>query len=154
MKNDSRNISELLEKYHNFDECVLVDIDWRDYGLTVDLAFNYIWQENGTIRANLDAEEIVILRFKLVQELHVIGALNEAKITQPEAVDWGINTVALVKMEEKEEFLNKYRNFSIPFHHVAVRWEYERRIDIVFSDLEVFRKTPRIVGRRGQAGGV
>jgi hypothetical protein len=64
------DIKKTLEKYHNFQECIIREIHWLDYGLTYELKFNYIWDASGNVRKNLDTDVPITLRFNLVQEFH------------------------------------------------------------------------------------
>ena len=141
---------KILEQYHQLAECILLEINWTHYGTTAELAFNYVWTDEGKIRSHLEQEERLVLKFKWVQEFHIKNALNNAMLAQPERINWGLNEIAFVKIEENEAFLKNYRFLSIPFHHAAILWEDERRIDIVFGDLEVESQaslTPYLWGR-------
>ena len=126
-----------IEQYHQFAECILVEINWTNYGTTAELVFNYVWTDDGKIGSNLEQAEIVVLKFKRVQEFHLKNALNDDILAQPERINWGLNEIACVRIEDNADVLKSYRSLSIPFHHAAILWEDERRIDIVFGDLEV-----------------
>jgi hypothetical protein len=133
---------ELLAEYQDFQECVLLDVRWRQWGFALELVFDYIWKEKDVLRDNLDAEEKVVLRFSAVQEFHVSYKWNDFILSEPEVIDWGSGEISLIRLEENESFLEKYRSRPVPFHHVAVLWEGsdKRRIDIVFSQLEIWRE--------------
>jgi hypothetical protein len=63
--------------------------------------------------------------------------MNASMLAEPERMDWGISEVASIRLEEDSLFLSKYRHLAIPFHHLTCWWENDRRIDIVFSELEI-----------------
>jgi hypothetical protein len=150
MLSNATQMMKTLEQYNQLAECILLEMNWTHSGTTAELVFNYVWTDGGKIRPNLEQEEIVVVKFKLVQEFYIKNALNDAMLAQPERINWGLNEIAFVKIEENEAFLKNYRFLSIPFHHAVILWEDERRIDIVFGDLEVESRvslTPYLWGR-------
>ena len=143
---------ELIYNHHQFQECVLTEIKWRNWGLGLDLVFNYIWpdcdgffiDERGhkrvklvTPRSDLDTPLFKTLSCQLVQEFSVHNYLNDQVINHPDEVDWGFSEIALVDIPDDNAFLSKYRHHRIAFHHVRVLWEGDRRIDIVCKDLAI-----------------
>lgn len=137
---DKDRISRVLEEYNNLSECILLECNLKNYGMTVELVFNYIWEDNGTVRSNLKSQEILVLTFHIVQELHIRNVLSDIVCINQEEINWGINEIALVKIENDQNFLCPYQSLSIPFNHIVIFWEDERRIDIVFSALEIIRR--------------
>ena len=136
----SQAVSEMkrvLERYNKFQECVLTDIVWTNQGTSLEIVFDYIWGEDGKIRSNVDQQAKVVLRFSLVQEFHMRAGLNQAMLAEPDRINWGINEIALVDIDEDETALAPYCGLSLPFYHAIILWETERRIDIVFSHLDV-----------------
>jgi RDD family len=146
------DISSFLAKYHGFDDCVLVGIDWRDHGLMIDIQLNSIYGPDGGLRGNLDEEELVSFRCSLVQEFHLSNALNQDQVLRPEEMTWSRNIISQIRLEEGSEMLRKYDKLSIQFHHIAIRWEnQDQRIDVVCSDLEFFQQTPRLLNKEPRA---
>jgi hypothetical protein len=133
-------MKDLLAKYYNLEECVLLDVRWKQWGFSLELVFDYIWKEKDVVRNNLDVEDRVVVRFSAVQEFHASYEWNHNILSEPKVLDWGSAEVARVCLENSESFLAKYHSRPMPFHHVAVRWESERRMDVVFSELEIFRE--------------
>lgn len=136
-------IKELLESYHNLSECVIEQINWTDFGTTVEVVFDYIWTDDGRIRPDLEHPENVTLKFRLVQEFRMHNALNAAMCAHPEEMGWGLNEIAVARVND--DVYDQYRFLPVPFNHVAFLWEDERRIDIIFSELEVSRQ-PQLIG--------
>jgi hypothetical protein len=135
-------MKDLLAKYQDFQECVLLDVRWKQWGFALELVFDYIWKDKDVLRDNLVAEERVVLRFSAVQEFHASYKWNDFILNEPEVIDWGSGEISLIRLEESESFLEKYRSRTVPFHHAAVLWEGsdKRRMDIVFSQLEIWRE--------------
>jgi hypothetical protein len=135
-------MKDLLAKYQDFQECVLLDVRWRQWGFSLELVFDYIWKEKDVLRENLDIEEKVVLKFSAVQEFHASYKWNDFIFSEPEVIDWGSGEISLIRLEESESFLGEYRSRPVPFHHAAVLWEGSdgRRMDIVFSQLEIWRE--------------
>ena len=62
------------------------------------------------------------------------NALNSKMLRNPESINWGLNEVALVKVVDDR--LQIYEHSPVPLTHLAFLWEGERRIDVIFSELE------------------
>jgi catechol-2,3-dioxygenase len=57
-------------------------------------------------------------------------------LRNPESINWGLNEVALLRVIDDQE--SKPDKVSTPpLTHVAFLWESNRRIDVVFAELEV-----------------
>jgi hypothetical protein len=148
----SVEIREVLFNHYHFGECALTKVVWMAYGTVLEFVFDYIYQDsegfqidsrgNPTtrepkIRPDLDQPLIKTLRFHSVQEFHVYNRLNDAQLDNPDQINWGFGEVSAVTLEDSSQFLANYRHQSSTFHHVAVTWEGDRRIDVVFAKLEV-----------------
>ncbi|GAA2213980.1 hypothetical protein GCM10009850_094440 [Nonomuraea monospora] len=123
----AEDIERLLTGHRHFEECLLADVRWRHYGTTVELVFNSIW-DGDRIRPDILARpRLVTVRLHLVQEFRLANAINEAVARDPESLDWGFSEVAMVSLAEEG-----------PDHHrLAVLWEGDRRIDVVFRGLDI-----------------
>ncbi len=139
-------IRELLRSYHNFSECIIEDMRWRDYATTLDVMFNYIWDGQEGISLDPKQPELVVVRFKLVQEFRLNNALNSYMCAHPEELNWGLNEVAMVKISD-DDAPQSYPFLPISFNHVILLWEGERKIDILFSEMEILQK-PRLALNR------
>lgn len=136
---DQHEIRVALQQLRNLAECILMDICVSHFGTEWTLRFNYVWNEIGTIRDNLDKESLVELRFSVVQEFKLVNALTESMYENVGEINWGISEVADVQICDTNSVLHQYQNANVPFHHVICQWENERRIDIVFSTMTVLR---------------
>lgn len=132
-------IKELLSQYNRFEECIIREIKWLDYGLTYEVIFDYIWDEEGKIRKNLDVDLRVSIRFNLVQEFHFNSNLDKHMVLHSENINWGINDISLIQVAENSASLEKYADLPIPFYHIEIRWEDARRIDIICAGIEILR---------------
>jgi len=138
------NIKNLLENFQNFDDCILLSIKWTDFGNTLELTFDYIWDENGKLRHNLNEEEPIVLRFKLVQEFNFKSGLNKSMVLEPEQINWGINEISCIRLLESSDMLKQYESLPKGFHHVGIFWEFDRQIDIIFSEMEIIKRGLKI----------
>jgi hypothetical protein len=126
-----------LQRYNHFDECILLDVNVHQYQTVLELQLNYIWKSHNVLRDDIDDPEVVLVRFTGVQEVHIYNDLSSAMLEQPEGLNWGMNEVSLVRLENDVDLLEKYEHLDQTFHHVAVLWENDRRIDVVFRELEI-----------------
>lgn len=133
----SDSMRAYLRHHNDFGECVLEEVRWEHFGTVIVLVFDYVWDDDGAIRASLNVPLLKTLRFHNVQELHVLNALSEHLSLHPSEVNWGLSEVAAVQLVDDPEVLARYQSLPIPLHHLRCSWEGERHIDIVFSTLEV-----------------
>ena len=128
---EPREIENVLRQHKEFSECIIEEFVLRDYATTFEVVINYIWNVDGTIRSNVNEPVRVRLTFRSVQELRFINALTDQMLKNPEAINWGLNEVSLIRLEkdpvESIETLTQ----------VAFLWEGDRRIDVYFIELEV-----------------
>jgi hypothetical protein len=144
-------IREFLFNHYEFGECILQDVKWIAEGTCLEFVFNYIWSDDKGFyldtagkpaikqcetRPDLNMPLLKVLRFNLVQELHVRNHLNRMQQAELGKIGWRISEVARVSIEDDNLFLAAYRDQAVQFHHVSCRWEDDRRIDIVFSELQ------------------
>jgi hypothetical protein len=130
-------ISDYLKQHRLFAECIVEDVLWQHYGTIIDIVIQYIWLDDGTVRPAYLPRVSKTLRFHVVQELRLVNGLNVHTSLRPDAINWGLSEVAAVRLLDDEGLLNKYRHLPISAHHIALLWEGTRRIDIVFSTLEI-----------------
>ena len=135
--NHRKEIEAFLKNHKNFSECIIEELALKDYGTTLDVAFNYIWTDSGELRPDLDKPKNIALRFRLVQELRINNSLNSSIFEHPESINWGLNEVALVQVVKDDRALQVRGDSLALLNHVEFLWEGERRIDVVFSELEV-----------------
>lgn len=136
--NSSEEIARALADYNNLQECVIETMALEDYGTTVKIVFNYIWNERGEVREDLDQVRRLIVRFRRVQRFHLENALNPHMSEFPEELNWGLNEIAAMRPVEGDD-LAAYRDFPVPFHRMEIVWDSGRRIDLIFSEVEVIR---------------
>ena len=143
MTTDAALMKARLAPFKDFQECVLRDIRWREFALSVDFIFNNIWDRQGGIRKDLGSrDDLVTVSFNLIQEFRFRAGLNESMCRKPELINWGINEVATIQILDDSATLEPYRSLPIPFHHAVISWEWERRIDMVFSSMLVVPERP------------
>ena len=130
-------IADYIARNRGFEECILEDVRWRHYGTVVDLVFDYVWVSDGTVRSDFEPSNLKVLTFHNVQEFHLFNGQSEHMALHPEELNWGASEVAAVRIVDEPGILRSYAHLPIPIHHVRCAWEGDRRIDIVFSTLEV-----------------
>lgn len=130
-------ITDYLRRHRDFEECVLEDVRWLHFGTTVELVFDYIWDHDGTVRPEYAPANRKTLVLRNVQELHVWNALSEYMVLHPNELNWGLSEVSSVRLVDDEQVLGRYALLPIPLHQLRCNWEHERRVDVVFSTLDV-----------------
>ena len=125
-----------LKKYNFLQECILKDIVWKDYTTNLDLVFKNIWTDKGSLRVDLDQERLLVLKFKFVQEFHFTGGLQKDILHHSELVNWGLNEISFLKVEENSNLLKKY-NQQNELNHMNIIWEGKRKISLIFRTLNL-----------------
>ena len=129
---ESKDIEKFLIEHQGFKECIIEEFRLTDYGTTFEVAINYIWDAIGQLRSNIDEPQRLVLRFRLVQELHINNALTQQMLRHPENINWGLNEIARIKFVKETVEAGSER----PFMHLAFVWEGDRRIEVIFSEFE------------------
>lgn len=129
---DPQEVETWIAKHNGFSECIIERLVLSHYGTTFEVVMNYIWDANGSVRSDLDESRQIIIRFLLVQELRINNALTRELLVASENINWGLNEVALVTLVKERDQLGSDPSFM----HLAFLWEGNRRIDVVFSQLE------------------
>jgi hypothetical protein len=131
----------MLKSYKYFQECILLDLDWKHHGLVLDLVFDYVWDKSGTIRRDEKIERVII-RLSLVQEVQFMTGLDYTALDNIENLNWGMDEIAIVKIINDGELLYKYRSFDRQLFHLLVDWdfssiEFKRNLNVIFSEMKI-----------------
>lgn len=135
-------IKRAIDGLRGLSECLLDDVRWRAYGSVVDLVFNNVWTPAGEVRRDVGTRgDPVVLRCHLVHHLSLHGALTDAQVLQPGEIRWGLSEVAVVRVRGDSPLSKTLASIPLPVHHIEVLWERARRLDVVFSYLEIERQS-------------
>jgi hypothetical protein len=121
-------IINILKDHKYFQECILEDILFDDYGTSVVLLFDYIWSKNFEVRENLDEKQIIKLKFSSVNRFLIENELSKSVIEEPEMINWGFNEISKINLIETHN--------SKQFHQIEILWETRRKILIEFVNLD------------------
>ena len=122
----SRSLSERLEEWRNFEECLVHDVRPIIFGFGLDLIMNYVWDGGGVRENALDFPQLVTLRMLGVDHVSFVGGLTESMKANPEMINWGLAEVAQIVPTSASSGLG-----------IAVEWEGTRRLEVKFSELEI-----------------
>jgi hypothetical protein len=118
-------IKNKLKEYNNFQECIIEDIVFSDFGTSVSIFFDYIWINEKELRKNLDEKHIVTLKFFLVNKFLMENELSKVLVDSPNSMNWGINEISKINIVESA---NKI------FYTVEIVWESKRKIVLEFKE--------------------
>lgn len=130
-------IGELLGQYRYFSECIILGIEWRDYGTTVDIEFQCMGNADTKAPGGVQRSNRFLVRFFLVQEFHIWNYLNDSMVERPDRINWGLNEIALARLDYDEELTRSYEHLPVSFHHISLLWEGDRRITVVCTAIEI-----------------
>lgn len=124
-----------LRKYSNFEECVITNIAWEDFGTAIAITFDYIWKANGRIRGDNEDRVLVTLRFKVLQEFMMYNQLRPALLNDLSNLNWSFAEISQLVVQDDERSA-KYVHPKFSFHHGMIQWEEGVWMDLVFAQLE------------------
>lgn len=135
--NDIASFEAALTRYGWFQECLLKDVRWDQFGTTTHLDFDYIWGEGGPAKGHVLSEpRSITLSLQGVQELIIRNALTDAMLADPERLDWGISEIARVRLQPASAQGVSGQPQDGPYH-LVVEWESERRVDATFFEMRI-----------------
>lgn len=126
-------IRALLHAHREFSECILCSMRFADFGTTLELGIDYIWQPDGSVRPDDAPRLLVVLRFLLVEEARIANTLRPIHLQEPTMLNWGFAEIARVEAgEDRASVISGER----PLHRVTVWREEGPWIVVLFSALE------------------
>jgi len=125
----------MLERWRNFEECILEDVGWRDYGTTLDFAFRYIWKDGTAVFRDDEEAPLVVMRLLQVHEFELLNALNEAQLRFPERLNWGYSEIAMVRLQP--DSATPPESGAPRWQKLECLWEGRRHISVSFIAMEM-----------------
>src|SRR5829696_2809705 len=119
-----------LKDRNSFEECILHSVEWQHFGTVIDLVIEYWGSESFTIRPPGVPSKRVTLRLHVVQELHLLNALNDAMSLRPDQLNWGLSEMALIQLVEDSPELRRYASLPVSLHHLQCVWDSGRQLDV------------------------
>lgn len=89
-----------LHAYRDFDECVVLALEWLDWGTVLVVDLDFVWRDDGSIRTQSDDRRIVSIRFFGVSELSVLNDLTDAMVHGDAFKGWGLGEIACLRVEQ------------------------------------------------------
>jgi hypothetical protein len=146
---EGAKIAALLERYRAFQECLLRGVRLSNFGTALVLEFDYVWDDDKPASAVLSDPRVVYLELGGLHEARIVTALPASVLEDPAGANWGLTEVAVVRLIEQSDLLWKYHESALALHHLAILWEGESRIDVVFTSLDV-RDEARLSRKAGE----
>lgn len=120
MFRDAAGLDAELQRWLRCEESLLVEMALTHHGYSARLAFNLTWASEGVLRPDLDKrEQRLTIEMQGVQRLHLEGGLSQSMLDHPEAINWGLSEVSLLRAQPCAAGLQLH-----------VLWEDERSIVI------------------------
>ena len=109
------------------EESLLVEVALTHHGYSVRLVFDLTRTSEGALRPDLNERgQRCTVEMHGVQRLQLEGGLSQSMLDQPEAINWGLSEVALVRAEASAVGLQ-----------LQVLWEGKRNVVIDAGSAEV-----------------
>lgn len=122
-----------LSKLNWFQECIILNVRWLQYGYTFEIDFNMIWDENGKLRQDINETKLVTLNMIGVQEIFFNNSFSYSQLKNPEKMNWGMNEISRISVE----LMDNEAHLELQFYRLRIHWEQSRAITIKCLDFEV-----------------
>lgn len=120
-----------LHAYRDFDECVVLDIRWRNWGTSLDVDLDFVWRDDGAIRSQEEDRRIVSIRFLGVSEVHLVNDLTDAMVGGGALLGWSIGEIACLRVAEAPKLART--RLTNPSYRASFRREGYTWIEIAFT---------------------
>ena len=130
MTNIASDLGAVLDRWNHFGECLLHRLELTDFGYTLEVVFNVVWDDQGRIRSGiLEQPRLVTLSLHGVARIDFEGGPYPMVIAEPCDADWSLSEIALVRTRDA---------VRPDLRGLEVRWEGgQRRIEVDFKDAGV-----------------
>jgi hypothetical protein len=134
---DLHEIQALLHAFRDFAECVVTSVLWSHYGTEVTIRIVYVWETDGTVRADDKPARMVDLTCTIVQELMVHSRLSPWITADISKLNWGFGEISLITATPKEDQPDAGDIHVHQFHKMTLWRENGAWIEVVFSKLSM-----------------
>ena len=119
-----------LHAYRDFDECVVLGLQWLDWGASLSVDLDFVWRDDGSVRSQEDPRRIVGIRFSGVSELNVVNDLMDAMVGEDASLGWGLGEIACLRVEQ---VVPPRSRLTIPSYKASFWREGYAWIEIIFT---------------------
>ncbi|WP_328992589.1 hypothetical protein OG394_39970 [Kribbella sp. NBC_01245] len=120
------SLIDALERWKNFEECLIHDIRPVRYGYGVDIAINSVWRD-GKVRPDvLQKPDLVTLSLLGVESLRFTGGLTDDMKRDPAAINWGLTEISHIVDSSSDGSAA-----------ITVHWPGDRSLFVQYLNLEV-----------------
>lgn len=122
-----------LHAYRDFDECVVLDVQWLDWGTSLKVDVDFVWRDDGSVRSQEDNRRIVSIRFVGVSEMRLVNDLADAMVGEDASPGWGLGEIACLRVEQAAPSRSRLTipSYKASFWHEEYAW-----VEITFTRWE------------------
>jgi len=136
-----------LKDFNSFQECIVERVEFSRFRTRLEIVINYIWDDGGRVRTDIDERQVLYrLTFDPVFEVRFVSGLTAYQSSHLDELNWGLNEISRITPLDIQQDQEQYAGFPGMIQGVSVQWswnttsaEHDRRIDVVFSNLEIAR---------------
>ena len=135
---DLHEIQALLHAFGDFAECIVSSVTWGRYGTEFTIRIDYIWEPDGTVRADDKPSQVVELTCSGVQEFAVHNRISPWILANRSELNWGFGVLSRIVAEPVEVMVGTDKMDS---HKLSLRREDGTWIEIVFAELAMSERS-------------
>ncbi len=118
-----------VHAYRDFEECVVVGVEWLDWGTSLNVDIDFVWQDDGSVRSTGVSRRIVSIRFLGVSDLHLVNDLVDGMVGGSASVNWGHGEIACLRIEHAAPTRTR---LTVPSYRALFRREGYSWFEVVF----------------------
>jgi len=128
-------VGSALSKLNNLVNCVCLKANFLNFCTTLELIFEYEFPPHEHTALIEHNTGLLIARFINVQNVSYKTAVFD-DFCLPE-LDWELGLIKNIQLLSDSPELSQIGSLSLLFNHVCIEWKNKRRMDIIFSGLEI-----------------
>jgi hypothetical protein len=133
---DRLDLDSTLARWTSFQECYIVGVDFPNFGYAMRLVFDYIWDDAGRIRSDLDTPKLVSVEFSPVYLVEYSADIQPLELGEDQSLAPGATEISHIQQS------NPRSNASLA---VDIEWDWGGRfVHVEFDSLSIsLRSEPR-----------
>lgn len=127
--NELSTLRAQAHAYRDFEECVVVGLQWLDWGTSLSVHLDFVWQDDGSVRPQDANRRIVSIRFSGVSEFRVVNDLTDEMVGETPLLKWGFGEIACLQLERGAPGRTR---LTLPSYRALFRREGYTWFEVVF----------------------
>lgn len=126
---DRSGLDEVLAHWTSFQECPIVAIEFPNFAYALRITFDYIWDDAGEIRSDLDVPKLVSVEFSPLYLVEYSADIRSLELGEDQTLGAGAMEISVIRQS------NPGSNANLA---VDIGWDWGGRfVHIEFDSLSI-----------------